>query len=200
MDEVVKRSLMKTNPELQSGNHLPRWGIVSRIPSPISEGQLSTDAEAAYAVDVQLLTDAGEPDGNPIESVPLPATFAGNGRGLFGFPQVGTRVMVQYVYGSPAHPAITGIYPHERNLPALLETETLLQQSAATFLRSSETEDWVLQARNKLWLGNSIVNLVEEVARLAALLRDHDHIKTVGKPKNAAAIGSVANAVESIKK
>lgn len=200
MDAIVKRSLLKTNPELQSGNHLPRWGIVSRIPSPISEGQLSTAGEPAYAVDVQLLTEAGEPDGNPVESVPLPATFSGNGRGLFGFPAVGTRVMVQYVYGSPAHPAITGIYPHERNLPALLETETLVQHSPATFLRSTETEDWVLQARNKLWLGSMAVNLVAEVARLAALVRDHDHIKTVGKPKNAGAIGDVANAVESIKK
>ena len=199
MDEIVKRSLLKTNPELQSGNHLPRWGIVSRIPSPVADGQLSTADEPAYAVDVQLLTEAGEPDGNPVESVPLPATFAGNGRGLFGFPPVGTRVMVQYVYGSPAHPAITGVYPHNRNLPALLETELLMQQSPATFLRATDGEDWVLQARNKVWLGSALVNVVTEIRRLAELVASHKHPGSA-IPTNAATFLQLAATVKTVEK
>lgn len=197
MDAIVKRSLLKTNPELESGNHLPRWGLVTRIPAPLADGQLSTAMDAGYAVDVQMLTEAGEPDGTPYESVPLPSYMIGNNRGVYGFPQPGTRVLVQFVYGSPEHPVITGIYPLARHMPALSESETLLQHSAQTFLRSTESENWDLRARNKLRIGNASVDLVTEVQRLAALLRDHTHPKTP-PPTNAAAIGDVASKVASI--
>ncbi len=198
MDKLIKRTLRQTNPELESGNHLPRWGIITRIPATIKSGQVSTPVEPAYAVDVQLLTQDGQPDGNPYESVPLPVTGVGHNRGFFAFPPVGTRVLVQFAYGSPAHPVITGIYPTDRHLPALKEAEVLIQQSAATYQRATESEDWDIRARNKVRVGNKDVDLVAEVQRLASLLADHKHPKT-DIPTNAEAIAGVANKVEQIK-
>lgn len=199
MDEIVKRTLRQTNPELESGNHLPRWGLVTRIPAPLTEAQLSTAVDHGFVVDVQMLKENGEPDGTPYESVPLPSAMIGNNRGVFGFPQPGTRVLVQFVYGSPEHPVVTGIYPLGRHMPALGEMETLLQHSPQTFLRSTAAENWEMKAMNRVWIGSADVDLVAELQQLAALLRDHDHIKTVGKPKNAGAIGTVADRVGNIK-
>ena len=200
MDEVIKRSLLKTNPELESGNHLPRWGLVTRIPAPLTDGQLSAAMDTGYAVDVQMLTETGDPDGTPYESVPLPSHMIGNNRGVYGFPQPGTRVLVQFVYGSPEHPVITGIYPLDRHMPALGNEETLIQHSPATFLRSTQDEDWRLQARNKVWIGNAMVNLVAEVRRLSEWARDHKHPANMKEAVTKAAAGAIARKVQSIEK
>lgn len=74
----------------------------------------------------------------------------------------------------------------------------MIQQSAATFLRATESEDWDLRARNKVRLGNNSIDLVTEVQRLAILLATHKHPKTA-EPINAAEIGEVANQVGQLK-
>lgn len=198
MEQVIRNIVQKLFPELANRTNLPKWGKVSRIPSAVSAGQLSTEEEPRYAVDVQLLDEHGQPDGPVYESVPLPVPFAGNNRGAFAFPPVGTRVLVQWVYGSPHHPVITGVYPLERHLPKLGETETLWQHSANTYLRSNEEESVDLRVLNKLRLGNAGVDLVAEVQRLADILASHTH-PSVSKPIQSGQIADVASKVNQIK-
>lgn len=200
MEQVVRNLLRRLFPSMEAGTVHPRFGVVTRIPAPVQEGQIADDAEPHYAVDVQMLTLEGQPDGPVYQSVPLPVPMAGHGRGSFGFPQEGTRVLVQFVEGSPSHPVITGIYPAGRHLPGLLETETLLQHSQATFLRSSKDEDWQLQARNKMWIGNSQINLIAEVRRLSEWARDHKHPAHMREATTNSAAGEIAGKVQSIEK
>lgn len=205
MEDLVKRIIARLFPALDAGTVYPRWGVITHIPGDVGDGALADDDNPQFAVDVQPLridpaSGALVADGAVIyPSVPFPVPMAGNNRGLFGFAQPGTRVLLQFVQGLPAHPVITGVYPAGRNLPALGAEETLLQHSAATFLRSSGGEDWDLRARNKLRLGNASVDLVAEVQRLASLLQGHTHPGTA-PPTNAGEIRDVAGKVGSIKK
>ena len=204
MEELIWLLMNKAFPALAAGTVFPRWGVITRIAAGVSDGAVSDDDEPRFAVDVQALTidpDTGllQPDGDVIyPSVPLPSFMVGNNRGVFGFAQPGTRVLIQFVQGLPSHPVITAIYPAGRNLPAIGREETLLQHSPATFLRSTGSEDWDLRARNKLRIGNSSVDLVEQVQRLAEVLSSHTH-PDVGQPSQAAQIKEVAAAVDSIK-
>lgn len=206
MEELIKRLMAKFYPALDAGTVYPRWGEITRWSEDIAEGALADDDEPRFAVDVQplVIDDASgqlRPDGRVIyASVPLPVAMAGNNRGQFGYPQPGSRVLLQFVQGLPAHPVITGVYPSGRNLPALVGDETLLQHSSATFMRSTDDEDWRLQARNKLWLGNQVVNLVAEVRKLSEWARDHKHAALMKEAVTKAEAGAIASRVASIEK
>lgn len=204
MDELIQRVLSRLFPALAAGTVYPRWGLITRI-SEIAAGALADDANTQFAVDVQPLTIDNDgnlsADGTVIyPNVPLPVAMAGHRRGLYGYPQVGTRVLLQFVQGIPTHPVITGVYPQGKHCPALADSETLLQHSDATFLRSSGGEDWTLQARNKLWLGNTVVNLVAEVRKLSEWARDHKHPAIMKEAVTKAEAGGIAGRVSSIEK
>jgi hypothetical protein len=198
MEELIKSIIFKLFPEMQQQMHLVQYAKVVKIPTPVAEGELSTAFEPRYAVDIQMLDANHQPYGPIHPAVPLPVHTASHGRGMFGFPQPGTLVAVQYAYGDPERPMICNVYPLDQHLPAVGENETLLQHSAATFLRSNSEESWDLRARNKVRIGSADVDLVAEVQRLAALLRDHKHPGSA-LPTNAAQIGDVANKVNSLK-
>lgn len=196
--EFIKNAIRKLYPEIASRHHLPQWAIVERIPGSISSGQLSTELEPAYGVDVVMLDSQGNQTDTIYESVPLPVQGAGHSRGTFCFPPKGTLVLVQFVDGSPAHPVITDIYATGRHLPALASNETLIQQSAATYLRGTSSENWDLRARNKIRLGNEDVDLVEEVRRLAEILATHKHYTGTKKPIPESSIQAIATNVGNI--
>lgn len=195
--EFIKNAIRKFYPEIASRHHLPQWAQVHRIPGNIVDGQLSTELEPAYAVDIVVLDKKGNPTKTVYESVPLPITGAGHSRGMYCFPPAGTLVLIQFVDGSPQHPVITDIYATGKHLPALADKETLIQQSAATYLRATIDESWDLRARNKVRIGNAEVDLVEEVRRLADILSTHTHPKVM-PPKQQASIKAIANNVEKI--
>lgn len=194
----LKKAVIKLWPELAEGHHLPKDAVVVRIPGSVTDGQLSTEAEPRYAVDIRMLDEYGVAQGPVYESVPLPVPFAGHARGQFAFPPIGTRALVQFAYGSPQHPRITDIYPVNLHLPALETKETLIMHTAATYLRSTQDENWDLRARNKIRIGNQDVDLVEAVQRLAAIAESHTHLG-VGTPSQAAAFGKVKTDVGKIK-
>lgn len=205
MEELIKRIIYKLFPEMQQGQHLLQYARVEAIPGDVGEGAVSDAFEPRFAVNVQMLDKNGVAYGPVFESVPCPVPTASNNRGLFGFPQPGTVVAVQYAYGDPEMPVIVNVYPFGANLPGLGAQETLLQHSSATFLRSTAGENWDLRARNKLRIGNADVDLVAEVQRLAAILETHTHSGIAPGPSSTAApvqsgdIGQVATKVNSIK-
>ena len=204
MDAVIKNLVNRLHPELAQNTHLPQWGKITRIPNPPSAGDLSTEDEPYYAVDVQLLDELSNALGPIYESVPLPVPFAGHQRGAFGFPPVGTRVLIMWVYGSPAHPVITGIYPLDRHLPSIGETGTLWQQSAQTYFHTTEDESVDLHAFNKMRLGNTSVDVVAELELLAQLVAEHKHTSNkpgilTSEPNNTVVIGNVSKKVGSLK-
>lgn len=196
--EFIKNAIRKLYPEIHSRHHLPQWASVKRIPGAISDGHQSTENDPGYAVDVVMLDNAGQQTTTVYESVPLPVNGAGHSRGAFQFPPAGTLVLVQFVNGSPRHPVITDIYATGRHLPALAENETLLQQSAATYLRATTGESWDLRARNKVRIGNADVDLVEAVQRLATILATHTHNKVTKIPDQQPSIAGVASDVGKI--
>lgn len=197
MEQLIIKLLKKLLPGLIEGLHTPKIGIVTRIPNPPSEGVLSTDEEPYYAVDVQLLDHDLKPEGPIYESVPLPLTSIGHGRGQFGFPIKGARVKVSFAYGSPLHPYIDNIYTQGMHLPELKPLETLMQHSSGTYMRSTAEENWDLMARNKVRVGNKDVDLVKEVRRLAGILKSHTH-PNVSTPTQASSIADVENKVKKI--
>lgn len=198
MEAIIKKLLFKLYPEMQQGQHLLQFAVITDLQPDISSGQVSSAMEPRYAVNIQMIDKAGNLYGPIIESVPLPVAMASHNRGAFGFPQVGTRVAIQYAYGDPEQPVIVNIYPHDKNLPALKGSETLLQHSPATFLRSSDEENWELRARNKIRVGNADVDLVDQVQQLAAILASHTHPR-VGVISQSADVTTIANNVNKIK-
>ena len=198
MEDFIKRIIYKLFPEMQQGQHLLKYAKVINIPRDVADGEFADAFEPRFAVNIKMLDKNGNDYGPIIESVPIPVPTASNNRGLYGFPQPGTIVAVQYAYGDPERPVIVNVYPFNANLPALGAQETLLQHSPATFLRSTGGENWDLRARNKIRIGSGSVDLVAEVQRLAALLESHKHPGTK-EPTNRAEIGDVANKVNTIK-
>lgn len=197
MEQLILRILRKLYPALAAGTVYPRWGIITRT-GTVADGVLADANEPAFSVSVQMLDEQHQPLGPVYESVPLPVGMAGNSRGMFGFPQTGTWVLVQFVQGSPSQPVITGVYPTGRHLPAVGEGETLIQHSSAVYLRSTSTEGWDMRSRNKIRVGNADVDIVEQLATLAEILKNHDHQNKI-KPTQSAQIGEVSDKVGSLK-
>lgn len=205
MDELIKRIIFKLFPELQGGLHVLKFAVVDSIPAEIEAEQESSEFEPRYAVNLQLLDSNKQPDGPIFESVPVPVLTAAGLRGQFAFPQPGTIVGVQFAYGDPERPVITQVYPFGLKLPALGKQDTLMQHSADTFLRSDADENWQLQAKNKVILGNGDVDITQELYKLAAqveqlsaIQKGHTHN---GGPENDAksSVASVESAAAAIK-
>ena len=116
--------------------YAPRLGEVVAISDPIPEEKASDRFRPRYAVDVLPLLPSGEadPDALILTGLPLPVTAAGDGRGIYGFPAIGARVLYAFAYGSPAHPMILAVYPQERAIPALQPGELLLQQQDGAYV------------------------------------------------------------------
>ena len=147
----LRRLILRAFPEL-GGRHVTRIGVVVAIADPPDAEKATDRFRPRYAVDVQLLTPGGQPDeGRPVlQGLPLPAFGAGDGRGFFAFPDVGTRVRVGYDYGLPSHPYIAAVLPEGRSLPALLPGELLIQQRDGALIRFTARGDLVIQTDGEL--------------------------------------------------
>ncbi|HEX7928531.1 MAG TPA: hypothetical protein VF678_13130, partial [bacterium] len=107
-----------------------------------------------YAVDVQILTPAGEvdPDFPVLTGLAVPGFGTGDGRGIFAFPGVGTRVRVGFDYGLPTHPYLVNVITEGRFLPALQPGELLIAQQDGSSDRSDGLGNRTLQSNGTLTL------------------------------------------------
>lgn len=206
MESLIKKIIKKLFPELGTGLHVPKFAQVVRVAEPPADGDVSTEFSPYYAVDIQLLTDKGQIDTDkPVyPAVPLLVPSGSDNQGQYGFPKIGTWVILEFAYGSPEHPVIVGILPHRRTLPAVPVGDLLLQLNKKSFFRTT-TDFTELQAPTVV-IGNGEINLLAEVRRLASILENHTHsgIEAGGsntqKPIQAAEIADVKNKVNSITK
>ncbi len=136
MIKNLRKLVLRAFPEF-GGMHLTRVGEIVAIADPLTEEEATDRFRPRFAVDVQLLTPDGEddPDQPILEGLALPTFGTGDGRGVFAFPDVGTRVRVGYDYGLATHPYIAAILPEGRFLPTLKPGEILIQQQDGCAIR-----------------------------------------------------------------
>ncbi|GFM86091.1 hypothetical protein PSCICO_14900 [Pseudomonas cichorii] len=152
MDDAIKRSVERQFPELTGGYHLPRFArVVSVSDAPASAG-LCDDFRPRYAVDIEVLTPDGEPDPDLplLAGVPLPLSNAGDEKGMFGFPEEGTRVVVSFAYGLPSKPYIQSILPHGLSLPKVPKGDQVWQHSDAAQQRVDADGNWLRKTDGKI--------------------------------------------------
>ena len=152
MDDAIKRSVARHFPELSGGYHLPRFGRVVAVPDAPAAPGLCDDFRPRFGVDVEVLTQDGEPDPDlPIlTSLPLPAPMGGQEAGMFGFPEEGTTVVISFAYGLPHKPFITQILPHGLSLPRVPKGDQVWQHSEACQQRVDADGNWLRQTDGKI--------------------------------------------------
>lgn len=145
MLEIVKRIVLRLFPELSAGLHLDRYARVLAVQDAPEHGGTCERFRPRYAVDVQILTPAGEPDPEyPIyEAVPVPVGM-GNGMesGSFAYPEAGSLVVLGFAYGRPDHPLVRQVYPLGGQLPFLRAQEQKWQQDATVLQRIDPDGNW----------------------------------------------------------
>lgn len=152
MDEAIKRSVERQFPELTGNYHLPRFAQVVSIADAPADAGLCDDFRPRYAVDVQVLTPDGLPDGSlPIlHGVPLPVPTGGEEMGMYAFPHEGTRVVVCFAYGQPHCPYIQTILPHGLSLPKVPKGDHVWQHSDIAQQRVDADGNWTRTTDGKI--------------------------------------------------
>lgn len=152
MDEAIKRSVERQFPELTGNYHLPRFAQVMSIADAPADAGLCDDFRPRYAVDVQVLTPDGLPDGSlPIlHGVPLPVPTGGEEMGMYAFPHEGTRVVVCFAYGQPHCPYIQTILPHGLSLPKVPKGDHVWQHSDIAQQRVDADGNWTRTTDGKI--------------------------------------------------
>ncbi len=137
MERLIKKLVLKLFPELSAGYHLPMFGVVVAARETPNEGDLCEEFRPHYAVDVQVLTEHGQPDADwpLLRDVILAVPVAGNERGQFSFPDDGAWVELAFAYGSPNRPFIRSVLPHNLTLPPLERGEQRWQHNAKSYQR-----------------------------------------------------------------
>lgn len=125
-------------PELADQLHLPKFGRVEAICDQAHAGQLNDPFRPRYAVDVQLLSEDGQPDeATPLyRAVPLPVIMGGPEQGLLQYPLPGTLVELGFAFGRADRPFIRTILGTGWPLPDIAPGEQLQQQRAEVFERT----------------------------------------------------------------
>jgi hypothetical protein len=144
MRDTIKRTVLRAFPELAGGYHLPRFARVIGIADPPAAGDTADEFRPRYAVDLELLDVHGNADSSlpTLHAVPLPVATCGPESGQFSYPARGTVVALQFAYGSPNKPMITGLYPSGHSLPAVQEGEMLLQARDGVSQRVDSSGNW----------------------------------------------------------
>lgn len=197
MDDAIKRSVARQFPELSGGYHLPRFGRVVAVPdAPVAPG-LCDDFRPRFGVDVEVLTQDGEPDPDlPIlSSLPLPAPMGGQEAGMFGFPEEGTTVVISFAYGLPHKPFITQILPHGLSLPRMPKGDQVWQHSEACQQRVDADGNWLRQTDGKIQ-DKAIAREVEALDNTESFQNhsrtvDDHSAETVGGIKKIEALGAL---------
>lgn len=152
MDSAIKRSVERQFPELTGGYHLPRYGRVVAVPDAPAAPGLCDDFRPRFGVDVEILLPDGEPDPDlPIlTGLPLPAPMGGQERGMIGFPEEGTMVVVSFAYGLPHKPFIQQILAQGLSLPRVPKGDLVWQHSEACQQRVDADGNWLRQTDGKI--------------------------------------------------
>lgn len=220
MSELIKKIIKKLYPELDSGLHMSKYAKVVRVAKPPASGDVSSADEPYYAVDIRMLTEKGEIDeSKPVyESVPIDLPMASAFQGFFGFPKSGAVVVVQFAYGSPEHPFISNILPHDLALPNVPEGDLLWQQTEKTFIRAKKEGTWQQQAdknvnvtagkeithrAEKFSIGNGSVELLHEIISFLDQTSQHTHPTphgTSSAPNQAAEFNAIKAKVKQLTK
>ena len=202
MEALIKRIILRLWPELTGNLHLPKWGRVTRVPGEIAQGHKSEPLSPGYAVDIQVLNYAGEVDDElPIfKTVQLPVSFAGAGRGAFGFPEIGAIVELGFAFGLPSKPFIRAVLAEGQTLPALRQGDVLLSKDNENSYRIDADQNIgeqcqavaeriaklkqrvVVKDGGKVWVGSESDNVLallgetmQQVINIADALAAHKH-------------------------
>ena len=175
MEKAVTRLIQKKYPELASGWHLPMWGKVTDILTPLA-GEQVTEEAPIYAVTVQLLDANGVEDAQMplLEEVLLPVPAGGEQRGFWSKPSVGSLVEVAFMYGSPAHPFIRSVCPHGLTLPNMAETDQRWQQSEQAYMQVNQADEWEVKGKNKQLTIEE--NLKEQIGKVREVIAAQHHV------------------------
>lgn len=144
MEQLIKRMISKLFPELTAGYHLPIFGEVVGVREFPQEGDLCEEFRPRYAVDVQVLTENGEPDTTKpvLRDVMLSLPVVGQERGQFAFPDDGVWVELAFAYGSPNRPFIRSVLPNRMTLAPVERGEQRWQHNPASFQRVDKDGRW----------------------------------------------------------
>lgn len=152
MEEAIRRSVERQFPELTGAYHLPRFAVVVGVPDAPADHALADDFRPRYAVDVQVLLPNGEPDPElpTLYALPLPVPSGGQERGLFGFPEPGTLVVIGFAYGLPSRPFIQQVLAHNLSLPRVPDGDLVWQHSEACQQRADADGNWLRQTDGRI--------------------------------------------------
>ncbi|MCG8295791.1 hypothetical protein [Pseudomonas entomophila] len=197
MEDAIRRAVARQFPEITGGYHLPRFGRVVAVPDAPAMPGLCDDFRPRFGVDVQVLLPDGEPDpALPVfTSLPLPAPMGGQERGMFGFPEEGTTVVLSFAYGLPHKPFIQQILPHGLSLPKVPKGDLVWQHSEACQQRADAEGNWLRQTDGRI-RDKAIEREVEALANTeqfqshARTVDDHS-TETVGGVKKIEALGAL---------
>ncbi|XPV75202.1 MAG: bacteriophage T4 gp5 trimerization domain-containing protein [Desulfovibrio sp.] len=198
MLDTIKKIILRLYPELKDGLHLDKFARVKAIADPPDKGATCERFRPRYAVDIEMLTPAGEPDPNfPIyTTVPLPINIGcGHESGMLGFPEVGTVVVVGFAYGQPDHPIIRQVYPFGVSLPELQRGQQRWQQDAGVYQDVDPDGNWTRSTDNTITdqahtIVTEAVNKIDELSALLQQVKEHS-IEEVGGIKKIEAMGAV---------
>lgn len=197
MEDAIQRTVERRFPELSGGYHLPRFGRVVAVSDAPAAQALCDDFRPRFGVDVEVLLPDGEPDpALPLlTSLPLPAPMGGQERGMFGFPEEGTTVVVCFAYGLPHKPYIQQILPHGLSLPRVPQGDLVWQHSEACQQRVDADGNWLRQTDGKIQ--DKAVERQVDALDNAERYQSHqvdvdDHsTETVGGVKKVEALGAL---------
>jgi hypothetical protein len=197
MKEFIKRIVLDLFPELSGQHHLPRWGKVVGIRETPQKGDIADEFRPYFGVNVQVLTESGEPDPDfpIINDVPLPVGTGGHESGQLSYPEDGAFVKIAFAYGSPNHPFIRCILPHNRSLPAIDRGEQKTQFSDKSFTRIADDGSHE-RVTDQTIKDHSLKRDISSLENSEAFTQSNRHIEaddihTIGGSKRVTADGGI---------
>ena len=174
MEATIKRIVLRLFPALSAGYHLPRFARVEALTEPQLGGEQCTPERPYYAVDLQVLTEHGQPDTKIplLKDVALPTFSAGTQRGIYGKPSIGTWVEVAFAYGSPNRPFIRTILPHELQL-------TELPEGAQRWQQTKDAYQQIDKHNNNCQVNSIDITTTTNTTRSAGTYNSHEHTNTI---------------------
>ena len=198
MVKALRKIINKILPEVRGNYHLPKDGRVVSISDPPQDESTATDSfRPYYAVDVQLLKADGSDDTDQpiIEALPLSVAMAGDDSGQFGFPKVGTWVVIGFRYGSPGHPFILSILTHNLTVPPIEDGEQLWQHSPGSYQKVDKEGNWERKSNGKITDDSQDREIyadsnIEEFGESNKIVNGDD-IEEIGGSKELEALGAL---------
>ena len=129
MKEQIQKIILALFPELSGNYHLAKRAKVLRINDLPNQKETTSAFRPRYACDVVVLDEAGKNTKQELFDVLIPMT------GLYSLPQPDDIVRLQYDYGNPNMPVITGILTQGQTLPKINQEEILLYQNESNQIR-----------------------------------------------------------------